>query len=346
MTHDTRTADEIERDIARERSAMSSTIHDLQQKFSVNAIMDDVNHMVRDLRHDFGHSVSRTVSRNPAAVAVVGVGLAWLILGSNRNETQAHTDHRSDHMPGRQGFDEWDDSTSSWTDSSLDDDSAWFGTRRGSHGRSDKSSGMTGKLKGAAGSVKEAVSGAADNVMHTATDLRERVSHGLEDFSDEARERVLAARLRAVEAREKSGAALSRGSGAANDMFKEQPLIAGAIAVAVGAALGGVLPHSRIEDETMGESSDKLFREAQAVFREEREKAMAAVKGAMSDAKQELKDIGSELRSDASDLVPEDKTVGEEVSDRTSDAAKRVYESAKGNFEGSGSSNASGQKKP
>ena len=41
MTNDTRTADDIERDIEAERTRMSGTINELQRKFSVEGIVSE-----------------------------------------------------------------------------------------------------------------------------------------------------------------------------------------------------------------------------------------------------------------------------------------------------------------
>jgi hypothetical protein len=86
MTHDTRTADEIERDIQRERAQMSDSINNLQEKFSVDSIVNDLGNMFRAQGEDLSRTFSQTVGRNPAAVALVGVGLAWLIIGQNHGE--------------------------------------------------------------------------------------------------------------------------------------------------------------------------------------------------------------------------------------------------------------------
>ena len=45
-------------------------------------------------------------------------------------------------------------------------------------------------------------------------------------------------------------------------LFEQQPLIAGALAFAAGAALGAALPHTREEDKLVGEAADNIRREA------------------------------------------------------------------------------------
>ena len=76
MTNDTRTADQIERDIEYERAQMTGTINDLQKKFSVEGMINDVRGMFSEQGGDLGRMVIQTVARNPGAVVLTGIGLA------------------------------------------------------------------------------------------------------------------------------------------------------------------------------------------------------------------------------------------------------------------------------
>lgn len=295
MTSNTRTADEIERDISNERAALSETINDLQDKFSVNAIVNDLSNMVRTQGGDLGRTISDTVARNPTAVVMTTVGLAWLFLGQGRKATPQHQ-----------------------TKSQYD----WYDTGR-ARNHADDQDHTARRQAGSAttsGNVMDKIRASAARVGVAASDLTERLSHGLEDLSEDAKSRVLAARHAAFEARQSSQEAMKKGSRAASGFFDDQPLVVGALAVAAGAAIGGLLPHTRIEDDTMGAASDQLYADAQALYRDERAKAMAAAKVAVSDVKDEIKDVGADLEG----LLPEDKNIGDVIADRTADAAKRV----------------------
>ncbi len=255
MANETRTADQIERDIEDERARMRDTLNDLQQKLSLDSIVADIGGLFRG-QGDIARSVSETVGRNPAAVALVGVGLAWLWLGRDRT-TPAASGTQDTGRPSGQG-------------------------------RSDPAPGMMGAVRDATNAVGDAVSDTASAVGEAASALTDRLSAGLEGLSDDAKARVLAARRAAHDARLSSAAAVKDGARAATGFFEDQPLVVGALALALGAAIGGVLQRSKIEDDTMGDSSDQLFADAQALYRQERDKATAAPRTAASDVKHGL----------------------------------------------------------
>ena len=347
MTNDTRTSDEIERDITDERAQMANTISDLQKKFSVESIVTDLGGLLRGQGGEFGRSISATVGRNPGAVVLVGVGLAWLFLGQN-GKSAGHKGRRHGlRHRNRHASDPWPDDDPSTEAPSPNDDRFWYGDGRMLHNYRSQdpapkrwphipadaeqaAGGVMDKVRHAAGSMGQAVTEVAGSLGDTASGLTERLSHGLETLSDEARSRVLTARRAAHEARLSSEAVLGRATRAATTLFDDQPLVVGALAVALGAAFGGVLPHSKIEDDSLGNSSDQLFAEAQSLFHFERQKALAVLKTAATDARGELRDIGTELTG----LMPDAKAVGQVIVDRTSDAAGRVLDRATGDLTG------------
>jgi hypothetical protein len=206
-----------------------------------------------------------------------------------------------------------------------DHDPHWYDGDHAGRSRADQG-GMGEKMHDAADAVRDKVSQATSGISTAASDLTERLSQGLEDLSEAARERVVAARRKAYEARDSSRSVAERGRDSASDFFESQPLVVGGLALAFGAALGGVLPHSRIEDETMGASSDRLYAEAEELFKAEREKAMEAVRSAASEVKNE---IGA-AKDSIADLLPENKSVGDVIVDRAAGVVTRALDQSEG----------------
>jgi Protein of unknown function (DUF3618) len=339
MTNDTRTSDEIERDISEERARMSDTINNLQKKFSVDAIVGDIGGMFRGQGGEIGRAISSTVGRNPAALALVGVGLAWLLIGRDRSSHASKSAGReqddNDTWSTAQSWDkrlarsagiQSDESDPFWLDDDVSVSGGRSSSRRENMRGTESDSAVMGTLRSAAGAVGDAVTGAAGSVSDAASSLTQRLSHGLEGFSEEAKSRVMAARRAAYDARAASAEAMKKGTRMASNLFEDQPLVVGALAVALGAAVGSALPRTKLEDETLGDTSNHLIAEAEALFRAEKAKLMAAAKTAAAEVKSE---VGA-IRNDLAELLPEGKTVGDVIVDRAADAAARVADRAVG----------------
>ena len=401
MTSDTRSPEEIERDIERERAGLSNTLDDLQDRFSVETMARQVSDQFREHGGEIGRSVTDAVKRNPVAVALTGVGLAWLMLGDRTAPRRRHDDERDDryredrryydahrvdpgedarvgatgmpgagHPAGRASGPQPGDRTTpnysgtysnpahtpSWARQDEDEDGSDSKIRDAASDARDRVSGaaskvgdkMSGAASSAAGTAREAGSSVADSARNAggsvseagrsvadgardiassasdrAAKLRAALAEGTEDLSSEARLRVIAARERAIDARNAATRYARQGRDKATDVFEEQPLIAGALAVALGAALGAALPRSRVEDRYLGDQSDQLMDEAERIYAEEKHKLTEVAKA----ARDEAQDIAAEAKSDAESAakgaVEKAKASGERVADAAEAEAKK-----------------------
>lgn len=297
---DNRSPEEIERQLERERAGLSENLEDLRDKFSVDTIIRQTADQIREHSGDIGASVSRAVKENPLAIAVTGVGLAWLIFGDRSGRGSAYGYDREDRQSlsaprfgGRRtqshstGQAVHDSDVPAWARSVDDMQGGTYGTASrttGTHSGTSETEGAGKRLADASGAVRSKLHDTAASVQDRAAALRERLSEGTEHMTEEARERVVAAREKAHEAREAAMDRMRQGREKAADLFQEQPLIAGALAMAVGAAIGAALPHTRFEDEHFGKTSDELIRDAERIFAEERAKFETSLKQGAADA--------------------------------------------------------------
>ncbi|SDO76042.1 Protein of unknown function [Lutimaribacter pacificus] len=267
MPTDTRTPDQIERDIERERAELADAVDALQRKFSPEAVIREIAGGVRRHGGEFGTAVSRSAKQNPLALAVTGVGLAWLIFGRSHDDPAEGLRRGAD----RRSFDRHPDTGIPWT----------------------------GYPDWAQPDPDDGAGQMARNAAERTRKTRERLAQGTETLGETARERVIDARSRALDMAGQAEEAALRGyrrsRDATADFIEERPLVAGAIAMAAGAALAGALPRTRREDETFGETRDALFDEAERIFREESHKAGQAVQAAA----EEVGDIVGEARAGA-----------------------------------------------
>lgn len=139
------------------------------------------------------------------------------------------------------------------------------------------------RLEGA----KERVAGGVESAKSAASAVGQRASrarHAVGDTVSHAGQGMRHAGERVREQSERMRAGFSR-------LLEEQPLLVGAMGIAVGAALGAALPHTRSEDRLLGETSD-------AAARSVKERATEAYE---------------EVRDRASELMPSEQARGEEA---------------------------------
>lgn len=400
MTNNTKSPEEIEREIERERAGLTDTLDDLKERFSVDAVARQVTEHFREHGGEIGRSLSDAAKRNPVALAVTGVGLAWLMFGDKSGEKrESHnydrydrvgavarddygddygvtadrngsrrsikpTDSRSNPASGSLGPQPGDRSKPYYSGHYAQPDSTplWVQPASDRDDGDDTDDGLRTKMNDAASGTREQASNAASlvagsarsagaTIAQTAKDgasvvsdtgngvidgarnlalsvsdqaaaLKARLAEGTEELSEEARNRVVAARESAIEARDAAMTYARQGRDRATDIFEDQPLIAGALAVALGAALGAALPRSRMEDEYLGAQSDQLMHEAERIFAEEKQKLGKVAKAATQEAKNVVRDVKDEAEKIATSLMDKAKESGERFADAVESEAK------------------------
>ncbi len=373
---DHRSPAEIEREIEEERASLTGTLDELQHRFSFDRMPTEAGEFVRSQSGEIMHAVSRAVRENPMAVALTGVGIAWMILGSRRssggygNGNASYRygyDDYDDYSDYDDGDDEWGDSTvgrsayayragtedryagglydegtgrRGFSGTLRDEDPDWvrgyadvlgtpddMGPSYSDDRDGSASSTSTGermkegfqragdRMRHEASSARHGAEGRIEKARHRLAQMRDRLAHGTEDLSEEGRRRVVAAREKAMEARHHLAREWDRRSRSAVNAFDRQPLAAGALAFAAGAAVAAALPRTRIEDEYLGEHSDHLMEEAERVFEEERAKLGRVAKATAEEAKavmsEKAEDVGTEARSAAERVAAKAKEEAE-----------------------------------
>lgn len=132
MTEDRRSAREIQRDIERTRSEMGGTIDAIQDRFSPGQVMDQVVDYFRGQTGagsgigEFGSNLGRVIRNNPIPIALLGIGVGWLLLGGGPSSGRLRRRSRTLYDRGRglyggerdldgydyddyDDYDEWDD---------------------------------------------------------------------------------------------------------------------------------------------------------------------------------------------------------------------------------------------
>lgn len=274
-----RSPDEIQQEIRQTRSQMDDTLDAIQQRLSPGNLMEEA---IRYLRqgggNDFAHNLNESIKRNPVPVTLMGIGLAWLMM-SGKEGRYAPDRADSSHLGERM--------------SSMKDT---LGSAVAA-GR-DKLSGAKESLSSAGSSMRDRLSQASDRVSH-ATDrlshassrVSDRAGSAGSDLRDQAGQLQSSARYQASRLSDSARYGAQRARSGFDTMLHEQPLLLGAIGIALGAALGSMLPATRQEDELMGEARDRMAGEvkqqARLQLRKGKRVAQAAGEAASQAAEEE-----------------------------------------------------------
>ena len=282
---------ELQAEISDTREEMSETIEAIQARLKPSNIVSNatdavktattekVRHMAdtaSDTASDMVRQTRRTAAdvvegarRNPIPALMIGTGVAWLLMDRSRNEgRQVRYQTRGSGWspyttPSRGAYDRtsagYDRTGGAYrntvgTGVNLDDDVEYSDVEyRG------------GEYRGGSGSGSASASG---SIRGVAGDMTSRASNAAED-----------ARMALSRTTRNAQNGLQR-------MLHENPLLVGAAAVLVGAAVGAALPETERENELMGETRDSVVDKAQDMARN----AASTVQEVATDAAKEVTD--------------------------------------------------------
>lgn len=245
-----RETDEIKHEIERTRSEMSETLGEIQDRLRPDHLLQQARDgvtqaakgKVRNIMSSAGDTAGMVAARakgagnyladyameHPIRIAVtVGALTWWMLRGRDRSyDWQGAVDTN------------WDDAEAV----------GYSGDNRSLRDRAGE------YVSSARETVGEYASSARDTVGSYASSAREAVG----DYASSARD---SARSAAIRAR----SAASNAAGSANDWANANPMAAGAIALAIGAAIGASVPRTDFEDGTIGETRDRAWERASQV---------------------------------------------------------------------------------
>jgi hypothetical protein len=315
MTYDNKSSAELEREVAAQRQRVESRIGEIKDRLSPGQLLDEALSYTKHGGAHFASNLGQQISANPLPAALVGVGLAWLISstanGGSGHHASASFDRghdEDDYYPYarvagsglRRVSHQADDTGQWWSEFETSSGQRYrakaneFGERAGHFtdeagkmfsGFVDDAGNRIRDFQDEAGNALTQMRGWAD---HNWRDLRHGLSSGLAGVGSAAR----GAASNVMSGTRHLGGSMQHQSDQLSrqivNLFDQQPLVAGALAFAVGAAVGAALPHTAQEDEVLGEQADKLrskaTKEAGKLYEKGKEKAAEIYKDAATEA--------------------------------------------------------------
>jgi hypothetical protein len=304
--------EQLEREADSARNAVEGTLAELEQRLSPGQMLDRVMDMVKRHGGEFGENLLVQVRNNPMPTIMAGVGMAWLMGASKRppprepsRPYRGNGSWRSSGSSERPASDTW---SSEWNDSAFGSagDAASSAARSARDAASSTARTASDAMHSAGDAASDAVHSAGDAVRGAADATRD-AAYRAADATRGAAQRAASATRDTFDTMAEASRAGARGvTEGYSYLFREQPLVLGAIAIAVGAALGAMLPSTPTEDRLIGETSD----EAKARVKSEAKSRADDLSNAASRAMDKMEDAAAS----AADTMADELSASDEMS--------------------------------
>jgi ElaB/YqjD/DUF883 family membrane-anchored ribosome-binding protein len=223
----------LEREINQTRAEMNQTLDSLERKLTAGQLLDQSLKFFGMKGTEIGSSLGRCMKENPMPFFLTATGIGWMMFGPSQSGS-ARPDRRS-HGYSAYGYEEDEENERAVTD------------RAG-----EAISKVGDKLQSGVSATRErfveSAESAKDAAHRTASSVKEGMSRATESVRGGMNRTANIAQSQARQARDTF-----------NSLLEEQPLILGAIGLAIGAIIGAALPSTEQEDRLVGELSDKTL---------------------------------------------------------------------------------------
>lgn len=289
---------DIQHEIDQDRKRIESRIDAIQERMSPGQLVDEVLAYAKGTGGgEYVSNLGRALKDNPLPVALMGVSLAWLIAKQGTADPAKAASTYEEDFPlysaqgavrrvgqpedvGGARYSHFSDEAGQRFKALTDD----AGRRAGNF--IDPSGKTYRGFKDAAGRQVTHISDETGTMFDAATGWASETWSQVKDTAGGIAQQVSDAAGKVSASGSGIGANLQDQSARLNEIiqkqFRDQPLVGGALAFAVGAAIGAALPHTEKEDELLGEAAE-------------------SIKTNVADQASEVIDQGKEIASDAYD---------------------------------------------
>jgi ElaB/YqjD/DUF883 family membrane-anchored ribosome-binding protein len=280
--------DRIEADVQQSRHRLNDTLSELGSKLSPGQMLDEGIGLLQGQAGQFAGKLGRQIRENPLPVVLIGAGLAWLVASSRQSNRSPELETEQQYHQRRYRTIE----EARWATPRMPDESDQAYEER-VHQAYSHALGLKQMAGEALSDFNERVKRTVESIQYAATRTGSRIgrtfmgtgrrvggalgsagkglggaysgtSRRLGGLASSTGERL---GTLASDARQLAGEQAHRLSAAAEDarhrterFYEESPLAVGAIALALGALIGGAAPLSQPERRTLRGAADHAVR--------------------------------------------------------------------------------------
>ena len=276
----TRSVEEIERDADAARAGLDRTVEALKEKMTPSNLANEaMNHVRNTPTAQRAIRLRHQAQDNAVPLALIGAGLAWMMVNRKRTSGYETRTYVADY-----GTD---------VDYDAGPDSGYYDEGSNGSGRLGRA---RERVRDAADSAKDAIGSGRERVGQALSSARGAVSSTASTAAERARSAASTAadrtRSAASVTRERAVHYGHRAEETFMDTLEREPLIIGALGIAVGAAVAAALPSTPIEDRYVGPLRDKALDEGKTRARQALETGKQAASAAARTLKEEAEREG------------------------------------------------------
>ncbi|HEX7887187.1 MAG TPA: DUF3618 domain-containing protein [Phenylobacterium sp.] len=221
----TKTSAELEREVEEARGRIDQTVGALKDKMQPREMFDEATRMMGGASNKMLTTAVDQLRENPAPIALIGLGVAWLAIGQTRRGSSSQAYREAGYYPTYEGYDEEED--------------------------------LRAKVKAKAEAAKAKLAETTEKAKARLSDAQAQAAEGMSGVRGKVGGYTSLAQEKASEygraARQRFDNTLDR-----------EPLVIGAIGLAVGAAIGAALPSTPAERRYFGPARSKVADRAKA----------------------------------------------------------------------------------
>lgn len=312
-----RSPEEIRREIEATRGSMTGKISQLETQLNPQRLKQEATDKIRentvgrvehfadnakDTVKGAGTDVFESIKENPIPAALTFIGLGWLFMESrNKAAARLPAQPRYGQAGSNTRYDRYDPYYGSRYEASRAN--VGYSQFEGEQGGrmqemrdqvQDKAQHAAGSVQDKAHQVKGSVQDTAEQVKDSVQDTAEQMKGSVQDTASQVKDQ---AQQFAGQAQEQVGEWADAAQEQAyvirsrfEELLDENPLLVGAAAMALGAAIGLSLPGTRKEDELFGQARDDVMEKAQAKASETAEKVQTVAQKTFETTKETVKE--------------------------------------------------------